>query len=193
VRRSIIIISLLTLMGGLSSEAEDKIVTPELAIPIFLKILSYDQGFTFNDTKTVDFYLPYDRANEVSYEQYRSTREYFSKNKGTSVFGARIRFIPLPYDSASQMLTQVDTTHYNLVVLTSMPSDKVRILLNKCRQHRIRTYTFDPVQVKLGVAVSIREVKGKNSIVVHLEEAEREGSRFSSQLLRICEVLEEQP
>jgi hypothetical protein len=193
VRRSIIIISLLTLMGVLSSKAEDKIVTPELAIPIFLKVLSYDQGFTFNDTKIVDFYLPYDRANEVSYEQYRSTREYFLKNKGTSVFGARIRFFPLPYDSASQVLTHVDSTHYNLVVLTSMPSDKVRELLNECRQRRIRTYTFDPVQIQLGVAVSIREVKGRNSIVVHLAEAEREGSRFSSQLLRICEVLEEQP
>jgi len=63
---------------------------------LFLKVITYDQSFTFDATKTVTVYLPYERRSAVSYEQYRETQKFFDKNKQLTVEGARVRLIAFP-------------------------------------------------------------------------------------------------
>ena len=192
-RRVLLTILAWSLVGTNSARATDDLVAPELAVPLFLKILSYDQSYKFDKDKTVDFYLPYDKADAASYEQYRAARGYFQKNEDVTVFGAKVRFLPICCDSTKLVLSQVNPNHYNMMVLTSMSRAKVQELLDDQQGRSVRTYTLDPGQMSLGVAVGIKPTKGKNSIVVNLAEAEKEGTRFGAQLLRICELLEETP
>ncbi len=192
-RRALTIVLSWSLLWTHPAGATSHTVAPELGVPLFLKILSYDQSYKFDDNKTVDLYLSYDKAEPTSYEQFRATQAYFQKNPDVTVFGARVRFLPVCYDSTELVLRQINQEHYNIMILTSMEDDKIRQYLKDEQGRGIRTYTFDPDLISLGVAVGIQTVKGKTAIVVNLAKAEDEGTHFGAQFLRICEVIEEKP
>ncbi|MEW5796137.1 MAG: hypothetical protein AB1772_07225 [Candidatus Zixiibacteriota bacterium] len=185
---NVLIIGLFLLGSHASSVAEA--LDPAQAIPLFLKIVSYDQSFQGGPDRTVTVYLPYDRREAPSYEQYRVAQRYFEKNADLTVLGSRIRFQPVCCDSLRTIVDQLSPDDYNIMMLTSLNEEQTRLLADLKSGTRIRTFAFDAVQIPFGVAVSVRPDEKKNAIIVNLAAAQSEGSRFGAQLLRLCEIWE---
>ena len=182
---------LVLVMGGLPSvRAGEGEPSPEQVIMLFLKVITYDQSFTFDDTKTVTVYLPYERSSAVSYEQYRETQKFFDKNKQLTVEGARVRLIAFPVDETDSGLFRRDATDYGILLVTNLADDSMMRLLNNESGARLRSFSLDPNLIPLGIAVSVKTGEKKNAIVVNLAEAQREGSRFAAPLLKMCEIYE---
>jgi len=76
------------------------------------------------------------------------------------------------------------------MLVTSLPDETVRSLLNSGDKTGLHTFSLDPALVPLGVAVSARAGEKRNAIVVNVDRARREGSRFETPLLKMCELYE---
>lgn len=183
--------TLLLMMGWMSfAHAGDRAPAPEQVIMLFLKVITYDQSFEFNDTKTVTIYMPYERSNPVSYEQFRASRRFFDKNKELTVDGARVRFVALPADEADSSLPGRLATDYGILLLTDLSKETVRRLLETEAAKGLRSFSLDPALIPLGIAVSVKADEKKNAIVVNLPRAQHEGTRFGAPLLKMCEIYE---
>lgn len=159
-------------------------------IMLFLKVITYDQSFEFDSTKTVTVYLPYERSNPASYEQFRAAQRFFDKNKKIAVEGASVHFVPFAIDEADSGLPKRAATDYGILLMTNLSDKTVRRLLNARASAGLRSFSLDPALVPLGVAVSARAGEKKNSIVVNLVESQREGAHFATPLLKMCEIYE---
>jgi hypothetical protein len=187
------IIGHIVLLGAINfaALAGDKIVVePVKGITLFLKIITYDDSYEFDATKTVNVYLPYVRSNASSYEQFRACRTFFDQNKDLKVSGAAVNFIPFRLEDHATRMSELRSSDYNLMIITSLNDDQVMQLLNTKTDFGLRTFSFDPGQISLGVGISIQPEKRKNSILINLAETQREGSQYGAHLLKMCEIYE---
>jgi hypothetical protein len=182
---------LLLAMGGMpSARAGDGAPSPDQVIMLFLKVITYDQSFTFDATKTVTVYLPYERSSATSYEQYRETQKFFDKNKQLTVDGARVRLIAFPVEEIDSGLFRKEVSNYGILLVTNLSDNSMTRLLNNESGARLKSFSLDPNLIPMGIAVSVKAGEKKNAIVVNLGEAQREGSRFAAPLLKMCEIYE---
>jgi len=158
---------------------------------LFLKVITYDQSFEFDSTKTVTIYLPYERSNAASYEQFRAAQKFFDNNKKLTVEGARVCFVPFPVDENDSSLNRREAADYGILLVTDLSDVSVRRLLDSGASAGLRSFSLDPALLPLGIAVSVRAGEKKNSIVVNLAKAQREGAHFATPLLKMCEIYEE--
>ncbi|MCX6835391.1 MAG: hypothetical protein NTW07_09715, partial [candidate division Zixibacteria bacterium] len=147
----------LLIVGWMSIvQAGDGALSPDQMIVLFLKVITYDQSFEFDSTKTVTVYLPYERSNAASFEQFRTAQKFFDRNKELSVEGAHVRFVPFPIDEAASSLTGRGASNYSLLLMTNLAKETVQGLLDKAFGMELRSFSLDPDLVPLGVAVSAR-------------------------------------
>lgn len=177
---------------GISALADgDMSVEPTQGIPLFLKIITYDNSYEFGETKTVNVCLPYVRRNAASYEQYRACSRFFEKNKDTRVSGARVNFIPFQLSEIESMKSKIQSSDYNIMIFTDLNDEQVHSLLQERDELSLKTFTFNPRQLSLGVGISVRSRQKKTTIVVNLAATQVEGSRYGAHLLKMCEIYEE--
>lgn len=181
----IVVLSLIWLAVAVGDPAA---IAPDKGITLFLKIITYDNSYQFDRTKTVNVYLPYERSNAVSYQQFRGAREFLENASNLKVAGARVRFRPFQIDSLKTVLKTVSEADYNIMVITSLGEPQVRNILSFTQALGIRTFALDPNLVSVGVAVGIRPYLKKKSILVNVAAAREEGSQFGAPLLKMCEI-----
>jgi len=183
--------TLLLAVGWMSYvQAGDGAPAPDQVLMLFLKVITYDQSFKFDDTKTVTVYLPYERSDASSYEQFRAAQKFFDKNKELTVEGARVRFVAFAVNEVDSVLSRPEASDYGILLVTNLSDETVRRLLNSGGGTGLRSFSLDPALIPLGIAVSARAGEKKNAIVVNLAEAQREGSHFGAPLLKMCEIYE---
>jgi hypothetical protein len=173
--------------------AGEKIVDPDLAIPVYLKIITYDNSFDAKKLKTIQVFLLYDQSNAKSYSQMLDVDEYFRTNRDLQVSGVDVEFHPLQYDKLDSACRKVLPTDYAILIVSDFDGEKIKRAIPRARDCGLRTFTLDPDLVALGFAVSVKPDKKKNAIVINLEQARREGSQFGAHLLKMCEIYEGTP
>lgn len=168
---------------------QDDAIDPNLGIPLFLKIVTYDENFDPEEVEAVNIFIVYDRGRVHSYEQYRRAEEFFKKNPGLLVNGVAVRHLAVTYDEITSTLEAADDSQYHLLVVTDIGGDRIAPLSRKTQTHHVRSFSLDPDYVAQGLSVGIRVQKKGQLIVVNLESSRQEGSRFSAHLLKLCEIV----
>ena len=183
-----VFILVFSLIGWTAAAGDPAAIAPDKGITLFLKIVTYDNSYEFDASKVVTLYLPYERSNPVSYEQFRQARDFLENATTLRVAGARIQFRPFEMDSLEAVMKTVVNTDYNMMIVTSLDEPKVKNILRLTKGIGVHSFALDPGLVPFGVAVSIRPDQKNKSILVDLVKAREEGSRFGANLLRMCEV-----
>jgi hypothetical protein len=164
-------------------------VQPSLGIQLFLKIITYDENFHEN-YKGVRAYIIYSKAETDSYKQYVAVRDFFKKNSNLNVSGTAVELIPVEFKQVDSMMSNLNSEYYNVMIITDLDKDKAELIVDRKIEKDIRSFSFDPEFVSLGVAVSVKPESKKNSIFINLEAALIEGSQYGAHLLRMCEIYE---
>ncbi len=164
-------------------------IDPDLGIPLFLKVITYDENFDPEKIDAVNISIVYDRAQVQSYEQLRRIESYLKENSGLMVSGVAVTYQSVPSDEIDSALATLDDSQYNLMIVTSVGSDRVASLSSKAQIHLVRTFSLDPEYVALGISVGVKVRKKGQLIMVNLDSSRREGSQFSAHLLRLCEIV----
>lgn len=163
---------------------------PESGIPLFLKIVTYDNSFHPGALSGVVVYLVYDKSVPHSYEQMLASHEFFRSNNKLRVSGLSIKVVDVTIDQLRQMQGFGDSGQYRLVLITDIEKSKsVSDVIAICQDQQIRSFTFEPEHVQVGVSVSIRPSAKKNRILINLPSAKAEGSTFGARFLSMCEIL----
>lgn len=167
----------------------DAAIDPNLGIPLFLKIVTYDENFDPNKFEAVNIFIVYDRGRVHSYEQYRKTVKFFEDNSGLTVNGIAVRYHAVTYDEIASTLEATDDSQYHIVVVTDIGDDRIAPLSRKTQAHHVRSFALDPAYVPFGLSVGVKVQKKGQLIVVNLESSRQEGSKFSAHLLKLCEIV----
>ena len=169
----------------------DKPVDPALGIPLFLKIISYDEVLNPKNTDIINVHLVYNRSNAASYEQLLKSEEYFDKNREIHVNEIEVKFIPVNFTFMDSMFAEWDDSVYNVVIFTALERAQIKSVIDKKNSYNFHSFSFDPEHLQLGVAVGVDPTKKSRVITINLGESQREGSRFSAHLLKLCEIYNE--
>lgn len=174
---------------GPTAKAAD--IQPKVAIPLFLKIVTYDDAFVAaKDIDTVRIYVLYDYSNAKSYGQYLDTRNFFLSQVGLTLSKIPIRVYGVESKVADSALNSVPEAGYSLMLCTDIDDRLVHQSTQTVRTKHLRTFSFDLEKLDSGIAVSVSVEPKKTSIVVNLKAAKAEGSRFNSRLLSLCQIVD---
>jgi len=179
---------LLLLVTAVVAWGGDVVVDPGLSIPLFLKIITYDENFDAKTIETVRIYTVYDQKTARSYEQLTKTEEFFKKNQDLTVEGVRVQLYSLTLDRIDSILENTSKAEYRMLIVTEIGREKARILAEKTKAVDVRSFALDPSYIPLGLAVTVRTGRTSNAILVNLEASRQEGSRFGAHLLKMCEI-----
>lgn len=167
----------------------DATIDPNLGIPLFLKIITYDENFDPKAFEAVNICIVYDRGRVHSYEQYRQAEAFFKENSGLKVNGIAVRHFAVTYDEIASTLEAMDSLQYHLLLVTDIGDDRIAPLSKKTQANHVRSFSLDPAYVPSGLSVSVKVKKKGQLIVVNLESSRLEGSNFSAHLLKLCEIV----
>lgn len=190
-RRTPAILLLVCLMLWTSGRTAHKAeVAPALAIPLFLKIITYDESFQPEQLDGIQLLLLYDRSDAHSYSQFVEAQEFFEKNKALKVNDLDIHFQPVQFPDLAEAAANLSPSKYSILITTHLQKSKL-LAVAKARENRqLHSFSFDPESVTMGISVSVRPREKRNAILVNLKQAKAEGSRFGARLLRMCEIYE---
>ena len=187
-RRAARVVALTWCLGGGMCSAESGAVEPQVGIPLFLKIITYDENFGQALAQPVRLFVVYEKSVAQSYEQHLRVEEFFKTSDRLLVGGKDVRYQPVVLEALDSMLQYLSPTEYNVLLVTSIGKSRVRLLAGKIRGRGLRSFAFDSDYVPLGLAVGVRVEPRQPVIMINLDSSRKEGSRFSAHLLKMCEV-----
>jgi len=182
------ILTLIIITAGILGD-QNGLIEPELGIPLFLKIITYDENFEPDNINAVKIWIVYDHALEQSYEQLRGIKKYFKANPGLTVCGVTVEYYAVTYDSIAAAWQTLDTSQYHLMIATCIGNDKAVYLASLAQTYHVRSFTLNPDYVPLGLSIGVKIKSVGQLILVNLDSSRREGSRFSAHLLKLCEIV----
>lgn len=189
VRRTLTYCLLILLLAVGAMGKYDATIDPDLGIPLFLKIVTYDENFDPEAFDAVNICIVYDRGRVHSYEQYRETEKFFKKNPDLKVNGIVVRHHAVTYDEITSALEAMDDSQYHLLLVTDIGDERIAPLSKEIQANHVRSFSLNPDYVAQGLSVGVKVQKKGQLIVVNLESSRLEGSRFSAHLLKLCEIV----
>ncbi len=173
--------------------AGDRMIHPEQAIPLFLKIITYDDGFRPDSLKGISVCLVYEESKADSYEQYEQSVAFFDKHPELKINGLPVKFRGVPYAQFDSLMVTRQKGQYLVLIITNLDDAKVRTIGQKTGYGGVHSFTFNPDHIPLGTAVGVEPADKKTAIVVNLPKSKTEGSRFNAHLLQMCKIYDGNP
>ncbi len=133
-------------------------------------------------------YILYDTSRPRSYEQFLKAEKFFSDNKSLAVKGVKIKSKPILYSQIDSAFETTSSSVYNIILVTDIGEARIDGITGKTQSSKVRSFTFCPDYVPLGIAISVDPERQSKSIVVNLESSKREGSKIGAHLLKMCEI-----
>lgn len=166
-------------------------VDTKLALPLFLKMVSYDESFTARKKPdTLRVYFLYDYADSKSYQQYQDAREYFRTTGGVTVAGVPVKLTGIQKHDADSIIRSGPDSSYAVVVCASGRGQEFRELTATFKAKNCHSFAIDCSDLAYGVAVTVEAKEYRTAIVVSLRSATAEGSHFSASILSLCTVVD---
>lgn len=190
---NIFILAILLMVSGngvpvLAQGVSDDAVSPEMAIPLFLKIITYDQSFNEDSIEAIIVYMVYAKSATKSYEQMLASRDYFKSKKALEVRGVPVYLKAVSADQFKDSLDSADENEFRLAIFTNIEPADLQKSLQTSRATGIPSFAFDPSLLDQGVSVSVLVYKNKARILVNLESAQLERVQYSAHLLKVSEL-----
>jgi hypothetical protein len=155
--------------------------------PVVARILSYERTLPTRAGPVVDIVVLFANGNGQSQAEARAYTDVLSRMSGSTVQGLPIRAVAVGF-STSALQTAI-AGGADVVVVCSGLETQVPAIAQASRARQVLTVGLmrDHVQQATSIAVVLED--GRPKIVTHLGHARAEGMQFSSQLLRLSEVL----
>ena len=176
------------LVPGYAGAGEKDAVAPGLALPLFLKIITYDQQFSKDSINGISIYLVYDKSITKSYEQMKGSHDYHHSHKSLSVGQLPVNFYYISAAALEDSLKNEAADKYRMVVFTNIKQKDLKEAVTACKNNKAASFALDPSMLDDGVSVSIIIFDGKARILVDVESANSEGTQYSAHLLKVSKV-----
>jgi len=187
--------AVLVLLAVMLSPLYQTVVTPqEMSLPVGLqvqflfKILSFDRSQEVRLRKGVTVGVLHQSLVRSS---YLAAEEFENAVTGSPAsFPGSVEVVRVEMGPEADLMRQLNALKVDVLYVAPMRSVEIRSVAEACRAQGILSFTGVEAYVREGVAVGVSRQGGKPVVLVNLTASRAAGSEFSSQLLRIAEVIE---
>ena len=186
---------MLLLLAVLLSPGYQPVVTPqEMSLPVGLQvqflfnILSFDRAQEVRLRKGVTVGVLHQslvRSSYLAAEEFENAVAVSSASFPGSVEVVRVEMGP-----EADLMRQLNVLKVDVLYVAPMRSIEIRSVTEACSALGILSFTGVEAYVREGVAVGVSRQGGNPVVLVNLAASRAAGSEFSSQLLRIAQVIE---
>jgi len=162
----------------------------ETQFPIFLKILTFDRNFQQRAKDGLNMLIVYQKKFRTSFLASQEINEVLRKMDIN-----RVENIPIIYNFIDidevDLSSAITRGKINMIYICPLRGISLESIISLTRNKGILSFTGIPEYVVTGISIGL-ELKGeKTQILINLTAAKAERADFSSQLLKLCKVIEE--
>jgi hypothetical protein len=155
--------------------------------PVVARILSYERTLPTRAGASVDVLVVYANGNAQSEAEARAYTAALSRASGSSIQGLPVR-VTLSAYSAGALQSSMGAG-LDVIVICGGLEAQVAAIAQATRARQVLTVGLSRALVQQATSIGVVLEEGRPKIVTHLGHARAEGMQFSSQLLRLSEVL----
>jgi hypothetical protein len=164
-------------------------VSPDLQIPLILKVLTYDRHFENRAATEIKVGIVYSPENAASSRAMTAISGVFQTFSDKTVKNVVIHYTPIGFTTESAVERFAQANKVNVFYIAPGNAQNLGTLLKISGGQRIVTTTGVPDYVEKGVAVGIGVRQDKPQILINLPSSKSAGVEFDASLLRIARVI----
>jgi hypothetical protein len=191
--RAFLLIGVLTvLLSGGSAHAQEMAAPAEVQVPLLFKILTFDRRLaTRPPGKVIVIAVVFQTGFRGSLVARNQIVDALKAMQDATISGHPVRWVAVEWKDAEQLRLALIHERTDVVYLTPVRGVELDHVTRAARAGGMTTFTGVPLYVEQGLALSVGIVRERPQIIVNLPATRAEGSDFTSQLLRLCKVIEE--
>lgn len=170
------------------AHAQDVSAPVELQGEILAKVLTFDRSFDARLQNGLVVGIVMQRGNRAA----RAARDGFVAgftSAAAAIGAAGFRVVEIEYSSAEELSRLLHAHRVDVLYVPPLRSADPNVITRASRERGVLTLSADPAWVRGGLSVGVRLRGDRPVVLVNATAAGLEGSSFSSQLLRLAEVL----
>jgi hypothetical protein len=171
-------------------EAADSMpVSPDLQIPLILKVLTYDRHFENRASSELKVGIVYSPDNVASARANTAIAGVFQTFSDKTVKNVVIRYMSVGFTTEEALERFAQANKVNVFYIAPGNARNLATLLKISGGQQIVTTTGVPEYVEQGVAIGIGVRQDKPQILINLPSSKSAGVEFDASLLRIARVI----
>jgi hypothetical protein len=184
-----VVAAALVLAIGVPVHAEPMPLSPDLQLPIILRILVYDRHFESRFGAELTLGVVYEPADPESVKAANDVAEYMYRVRGKTVKGLSVRYFLLEYSSPESLDRSITTRGVDVLYVAPGNAKNLAGITRVSQEKGVTTTTGIPDYVRGGVAVGLGVSQDRPQILINLPSARAEGAEFDASLLRISTIV----
>ena len=190
-RTSMLVGVLAVLLGGGSAHAQEMAAPAEIQVPLLFKILTFDRRLEARPPgNAIVIAVVFQTGYRASLVARNQIVDALKAMQDSTISGHPVRWVAVEWIDEEQVRLALIRERTDVVYVTPLRGVELHPLVRTARAAGMTTFTGVPLYVEQGVALSIGIVRERPQIIVNLAATRAEGSDFTSQLLRLCKVIE---
>lgn len=183
---------LLLLLGCRLFGAQDMALSPSLQYQLFLKILKYDRNLTAKIQTELVIGVLYQSGFRSSQQAMAAFREAVQKTAQKEFPDVAITTVPVDLDGGPSLVDTLAGGKVKIIYVAPLRAYDLKTITSLSHTRKMITLTGVPEYAEKGLAVGVG-LKGESpEIIINLPAAREEGSDFSSSLLKLARVIEQE-
>ncbi len=168
--------------------AQDIVVPVQSQLKILQKVLEFDRALEARSGETLTIGVVYQPGNRSS---IAAANEVVTAGREveTQLAGYPVKYVRVPVTSSGSVSQAVDVTRLDVLYVMPLRAFSLEKIVEISREASIRTIAVSPEQLAGGLTLALDMKDGRPKIVLNLPAARAEGADFSSQLLRLAQVV----
>ena len=183
---------LAVLLGGGPAHAQEMAAPAEVQIPLLFKILTFDRGLGARPPgKVIVIAVVFQTGFRASLVARNQIVDALKAMQDATISGHPVRWVAVEWKDGEQLRQALIHERTDVVYLTPVRGVELDSIIRTARAGGMTTFTGVTRFVEQGLALSVGIVRERPQIIVNLPATRAEGSDFTSQLLRLCKVIQE--
>jgi hypothetical protein len=169
--------------------AEETDVSPDVQVPIIMRILAYDRNLESRAGAEVTVGIVYAPADPQSVKEANAVSDAFYRYAGKTVKRLPIRYVLLEYTTPENLERSVATRGIDVLYVAPGNAQNLAGITRVSQARSITTTTGVPDYVRRGISVGVGRSQERAQILINLTSSRAEGCEFDASLLRIATVV----
>jgi hypothetical protein len=169
--------------------AEEMALSPDLQVPIILKILTYDRNLESRAGAELIVGIVYAPTDPQSVKRANEVSDTFYRFAGKTVKRLPVRYLLVEYTTPENLERSVATRGIDVLYVAPGNTQNLAGITKVSQARSLTTTTGVPDYVRRGVCVGVGSAQDRAQILINLTSCRAEGCEFDASLLRIATVL----
>ena len=182
----VLVLGVVCVWGTAPAHAAD-VVPAKVQIPVLVKALAFDRSLPQRSAGTVVWTVLYNPKVASSKSLANEVIEALSAVG--NVGKLPLRFAAVAYDGGQQLEETLKSQRVSVLYVSSSLEGEIAVISSLTRSHRVTSIACDGAGVRNGLTVAVENRGNRPTIMVNLASSKAEGTDFSSQLMRLVEII----